>query len=75
MSMGWGATKTLIYDDYDCHHARMPIGKRPRRRPGFAQVVFGNDDRATTIYRTEPQYFDIRSRPVAEGSSFSQWTM
>jgi putative ABC transport system permease protein len=37
-----------------------------------AQVVFGNDNWATTINGTEPQYFDIRSWPMAEGSSFSQ---
>ena len=37
-----------------------------------AQVIFGNDNWATQINGTEPQYFDIRTWPFAEGSSFSQ---
>src|SRR5207302_6337633 len=37
-----------------------------------AQVVFGNDNWATQVTGTEPQFFDIRSWPFAEGSSFSQ---
>jgi putative ABC transport system permease protein len=37
-----------------------------------AQVVFGNDNWATNVNGTEPQYFEIRSWPMAEGSSFTQ---
>ena len=73
MRMGWGATKTLIYEDMvailrECQSVKAAA-------PGSqatAQVVFGNDNWATTINGTEPQYFDIRSWPMAEGSSFSQ---
>jgi putative ABC transport system permease protein len=71
--MGWGATKTLIYDDMVAIMRECPSVKAAA--PGSqasAQVVFGNDNWATTINGTEPQYFDIRSWPMAEGSSFSQ---
>jgi putative ABC transport system permease protein len=73
MRMGWGATKTLIYDDMTAIMRECPSVKSAA--PGSqasAQVVFGNDNWATTINGTEPQYFDIRSWPMAEGSSFSQ---
>jgi putative ABC transport system permease protein len=36
------------------------------------QVVFGNDNWATRLNGTEPQYFDIRSWPFLEGSAFTQ---
>ena len=73
MHMGWGATKTLIYDDMlailrECTAAKAAA-------PGSqssAQVVFGNDNWATNLNGTEPQYFDIRSWPIAEGASFTQ---
>ena len=70
--MGWGATKTLVYDDMVAILRECPSVKAAA--PGSqssAQVVFGNDNWATTINGTEPQYFDIRSWPMAEGSSFS----
>jgi putative ABC transport system permease protein len=73
MRMGWGATKTLIYDDMVAILRECPSVKAAA--PGSqasAQVVFGNDNWATTINGTEPQYFDIRSWPMAEGSSFAQ---
>jgi putative ABC transport system permease protein len=37
-----------------------------------AQVVFGNDNWATQINGTEPQYFEVRNWPFQEGGSFSQ---
>jgi putative ABC transport system permease protein len=73
MRMGWGATKTLVYDDMVAILRECPSVKAAA--PGSqasAQVVFGNDNWATNINGTEPQYFDIRSWPMAEGSSFSQ---
>jgi putative ABC transport system permease protein len=72
MRMGWGATKTLVYDDLLAILRECPSVKAAA--PGSqasAQVVFGNDNWATNINGTEPQYFDIRSWPMAEGSSFS----
>jgi putative ABC transport system permease protein len=73
MRMGWGATKTLIYDDMLAIMRECPSVKAAA--PGSqasAQVVFGNDNWSTNINGTEPQYFDIRSWPFAEGGSFSQ---
>ena len=73
MRMGSGATKTLIYDDMTAILRECPSVKAAA--PGSqasAQVVFGNDNWATTINGTEPQYFDIRSWPMAGGASFSQ---
>ena len=73
MRMGWGATKTLIYDDMLAILRECPAVQAAA--PGSqsaAQVVFGNDNWATQVNGTEPQYFDIRSWPMSEGSSFTQ---
>jgi putative ABC transport system permease protein len=73
MRMGSGATKTLIYDDMTAILRESPAVKAAA--PGSqssAQVVYGNDNWATQINGTEPQYFDIRTWPFQEGSSFSQ---
>ena len=58
MRMGWGATKTLVYDDMADEVQLM--------------CEYVNDNWATNLNGTEPQYFDIRSWPFAEGTSFSQ---
>src|SRR5437762_4303494 len=73
MRMGSGATKTLIYDDIVAILRESPAVKAAA--PGSqssAQVVYGNDNWATQINGTEPQYFDIRTWPFQEGSSCSQ---
>ena len=71
--MGYGATKTLLYEDMQAILRECPAVKSAA--PGSqssSQVVFGNDNWATQINGTEPQYFEIRTWPFAEGSSFSQ---
>ncbi|HEY6185760.1 MAG TPA: ABC transporter permease [Terriglobales bacterium] len=73
MRMGWGATKTLVYEDMQAILRECPSVKAAA--PGSnasAQVVFGNDNWATNINGTEPQYFDIRTWPFAEGGTFNQ---
>jgi len=73
MRMGSGATKTLIYEDMQAILRECPSVKAAA--PGSnasAQVVFGNDNWATNINGTEPQYFDIRTWPFAEGGTFNQ---
>ena len=73
MRMGWGATKTLVYDDMTAIVRECPSVKAAA--PGSqasAQIVFGNDNWSTNIVGTEPQYFDVRSWPISEGASFSQ---
>src|SRR6266576_359374 len=73
MRMGSGATKTLIYDDMLAILRESPAGKAAAPcSQSSAQVVYGNDNLATQINGTEPQYFDIRTWPFQEGSSFSQ---
>jgi putative ABC transport system permease protein len=71
--MGYGATKTLVYEDMQAILRECTAVKAAA--PGTqssAQVIFGNDNWATQINGTEPQYFDIRTWPFAEGSSFSR---
>ena len=61
------------YDDMVAILRECPLVKEAA--PGSqaaAQVVFGNDNWATNINGTEPQYFDIRNWSFAEGSSFTQ---
>jgi len=73
MRMGWGATKTLVYEDMTAILRECPSVKAAA--PGSqtsAQIVFGNDNWSTNIVGTEPQYFDVRSWPLVEGSSFTQ---
>ena len=73
MHMGWGSTKSLIYDDMLAIMRECPAAHAAA--PGSSssgQVVFGNDNWATRINGTEPQYFDIRTWPFQEGSSFTQ---
>jgi len=73
MHIGWGATKTLVYGDAvaitrECPSvaAAAPIDMTQK------QIVFSGDNWYTTINGTEPQYFDVRSWPLAEGAPFSQ---
>ena len=71
--MGFGATKTLIDEDLQAIVRECPSVKQAA--PGSQttqQVVYGNDNWATQVNGTEPQYFDIRSWSFAEGGSFTQ---
>jgi putative ABC transport system permease protein len=71
--MGWGATKTLVYDDMRAIVRECP--SVAAAAPGSmtqAQVVFGNDNWYTTINGTEPQYFQIRDWPLADGDYFTR---
>ena len=73
MRMGWGATKSLVYDDMKAILRECPAVEAAA--PGSqtsAQVVFGSDNWATQVSGTEPQYFNIRSWSFQEGSPFTQ---
>ncbi len=73
MHMGWGSTKTLVYDDMLAILRECPAAHAAA--PGSnsnAQIVFGNDNWATRLNGTEPQYFEIRSWAMQEGSAFTQ---
>jgi putative ABC transport system permease protein len=71
MHIGWGATKTLVLAD-----ARAIVRECPSvsaAAPGTSmgqQVVFGNQNWATQITGTEPQYFEVRNWLFAAGTSF-----
>ncbi|MGE5725069.1 MAG: ABC transporter permease [Acidobacteriota bacterium] len=73
LRLGWGQTKTLVYDDMKAIVQQAPAVKEAA--PGSsttAQVVFGGDNWFTNVQGTEPQYFDIRSWPMQEGVSFTE---
>ena len=73
LRLGWGQTKTLVYDDMKAIMQQAPAVKEAA--PGStttAQVVFGGDNWFTNIQGTEPQYFDIRSWPMQEGVAFTE---
>jgi putative ABC transport system permease protein len=73
LRLGWGQTKTLVYDDMKAIVQQAPAVKEAA--PGSmttAQVVFGADNWFTNIQGTEPQYFDIRAWPMQEGVSFTE---
>jgi putative ABC transport system permease protein len=73
MQLGWGSTKTLIYGDMAAilRECRAVKSAAPGSTAS-AQVVFGNDNWATRVNGTEPQYFEIRSWSFSEGSAFTQ---
>ncbi len=73
MHMGWGATKTLIYEDKQAILRECPaVAAVAPISTTSSQVVFGNDNWFTRVTGTEPQYFDIRTWPIREGAVFTQ---
>ncbi len=73
LRMGWGATKTLVYDDLTAILRECPavVAAAPGSMTA-AQVVFENDNWSTRVTGTEPQYFDIRNWPMQSGAAFTQ---
>ncbi|MFI5086932.1 MAG: ABC transporter permease [Terriglobales bacterium] len=73
LHMGWGQTKTLIYEDMKAMQREIPtIAMAAPGAATSAQVVFENQNWYTRVTGTEPPYFDIRDWPMVAGSSFSQ---
>ena len=71
--MGWGATKTLVYDDMPAILRECPaVAAAAPGGMASAQVVFGNDNWSTRITGTEPQFFDVRTWAFQSGAPFSQ---
>ena len=71
--MGWGATKTLVYDDMPAILRECPaVAAAAPGSMASAQVVFGNDNWSTRITGTEPQFFDVRTWAFQSGAPFSQ---
>ncbi len=73
MHMGWGATKTLVIDDLRAILKECPA-VRAAAPMSFTQgqVVYGNSNWYTRVQGSEPQIFEIRTWPVAQGSEFSE---
>ena len=73
LHMGWGQTKTLVYEDMKAMQREIPTIAMAAPGASFsAQVVFENQNWYTRLTGTEPPYFDIRDWPMVAGSSFSQ---
>ena len=73
MSMGWGATKTLVADDVTAIIRECPSVKDAAPGSGSsAQVVFGNDNWYTQMTGTSPSYFEVRSWEFSAGGPFTQ---
>ncbi len=73
MRVGFGATKTLIYDDMIAIQRECPaVAAVAPGSTTSAQIVYGNDNWATRVTGTEPQFFDIRNWPVVQGTVFDQ---
>jgi len=73
MRMGWGATKTLVYEDMVAILKECPaVAMAAPGSQTTAQVVFGNDNWSTNINGTEPQYLEIRNWPLQAGVDFEQ---
>jgi len=71
--MGYGATKSLVYDDVTAIRREAPAVKEAAAgSTTSAQVVYGNDNWFTNIQGTEPAYFDIRSWALQSGTPFTQ---
>ena len=73
LQMGGFQTKSLVIAD-----ARAIVRECPSvsaAAPGTGtgqQVVYGNENWATQITGTEPQYFEVRNWSLASGTSFSE---
>ncbi|HSA93792.1 MAG TPA: ABC transporter permease [Terriglobales bacterium] len=73
LRMGWGQTKTLVYEDMQAILRECPaVAAAAPGTMTSAQVVFENDNWNTRITGTEPQYFEIRNWAFQEGTSFTQ---
>ncbi|MGH7462803.1 MAG: ABC transporter permease, partial [Longimicrobiales bacterium] len=72
LRMGWGQTKTLVYDDLLAIKRECPaVADAAPGTMTNTQVVFGNDNWYTRVNGTEPQYFDIRNWPLQSGTVFA----
>jgi putative ABC transport system permease protein len=70
--LGGGATKTLVEDDMKAILQEVPtISEAAPGAGSSAQVVSDNQNWYTRVTGTEPQYFDIRNWPFAQGGNFT----
>jgi putative ABC transport system permease protein len=71
--LGAGATQTLVSSDVSAILSEAPaVANAAPVLSASTQLVFGNQNWATTVTGTEPQYFDIRDWAFSQGDTFSQ---
>jgi putative ABC transport system permease protein len=71
--LGSGNAVTLTIDDARAIASECPaVAEAAPVVRGGAQVVYGNNNWATVIQGTTPEYLDIRDLPVIGGSAFTQ---
>ncbi len=69
---GYGGVKTLTVDDLNAILKEIPlIAQAAPALSSRQQVVYGNQNWNTSITGTTPNYFEIRTWPVQQGSAFS----
>ena len=70
--LGAGATQTLVSSDVTAILSEAPaVASAAPVSSASTQLVFGNQNWATTVTGTEPQYFDIRDWAFIQGDTFS----
>ena len=73
LRMGFGATKSLVIDDVNAIEAECPsVAAVAPGTMTSSQVVYGNDNWATRIIGTSPNYFTIRAWPLQGGVYFDE---
>ena len=73
LNVGSFQTKTLVLADARAIVRECPSVSAAAPGTGMGQqVVYGNENWATQITGTEPQYFEVRNWPFASGTSFSE---
>ena len=71
--MGAGATQTLVASDVTAILREAPaVASVAPVSSTSTQLVFGNQNWATTVTGTEPQYFDVRDWALSQGDAFTQ---
>src|SRR6476469_4426802 len=72
LSLGWGATKTLVREDVAAMLKECPaVAAAAPGTQTSAQVVYENDNWGTRITGTTPEYFEIRTWGFQSGAAFS----
>src|SRR5499427_4269826 len=73
LNVGSGQTKTLVLSDARAITRECPsVSAAASGTSSGQQVVYGNQNWATQISGTEPQYFEVRNWPFASGTSFGE---
>ena len=70
---GFGSGQTITWDDFDAIRDEIPTVKHAAPSLRSSQsLVAGEVNWTTSVTGTTPDYFDIRSWPIASGAAFTQ---